>query len=92
MIRNAGVLTISVVMIAMKCSLALAQSPVPSILEVDIENVVEYQNDISDPSKFGINPNVTPSSGIMEFGPATVIGDIVAVNGHPPKDTFVGRP
>jgi hypothetical protein len=50
MIRNGGVLTISVVMIAMKCSLALAQSPVPSILEVDIENVVEYQNDISDPS------------------------------------------
>jgi hypothetical protein len=53
MIRNAGVLTISVVMIAMKCSLALAQLPAPSILEVDIENVVEYQNDISDPSKFG---------------------------------------
>jgi len=51
-VRNA----VSVVMIAMKCSLALGQSPVPAILEIDIENVVEYQSDISDPSDFGINP------------------------------------
>ena len=77
----------------MYCSLALGQAPPPTILEVDIENVVEYQQDITDVSKYGTNPNVTPSAGIIKsIGTAMVIGDIVAVNGQPAKGTFVGRP
>jgi uncharacterized protein (TIGR03437 family) len=74
------------------CNLALGQAPPSAILEVDIENVVEYQEDLSDPSKFGTNPNVTPPGQFKKFGLATVIGDIVAVNGQPAKGTYVARP
>src|SRR5690242_17641224 len=64
----------------------------PAILELDIENVVEYQPDISDPSKFGTNPDITPSAGTLKLRPAIVLGDIVAVNRQPAKGTFVGMP
>ena len=50
----------TVLLVAAYCSLARGQSPPPTILEIDIENVVEYVNDISDPSKVATNPNVTP--------------------------------
>jgi len=92
MIRKAETFAIPVLLSAVCCSLALGQTPLMTVLEVDIENVIEYQSDISDPSKFGTNPDVTPSAGIMKFGAATVLGDIVAVNGQPARGTFVGRP
>jgi uncharacterized protein (TIGR03437 family) len=77
--------------VAACCQSALAQVLAPTVLEIDIENVVEYQVDTLDTSKFGTNPNITPSAGVMRLG-ATAIGDIVAVNGEPAKGTFVGRP
>ena len=75
--RNLKAVVITAVCAAACCHSALAQGLLPTILEVDIENLVEYQNDISDPSRFGTNPNITPSAGIPEFGSATVLGDIV---------------
>ena len=69
-----------------------AFAQVPTVLEIDIENIVEYQTDTMDASRYATNPKITPSAGILRFGPAIVIGDIVAVNGEPVKGTFVGRP
>ena len=60
MIQKAETFAMTVLLIAACCSLALGQVLPPTILEIDIENVVEYQNDISDLSKVATNPNITP--------------------------------
>ena len=92
MIRKAAAAAITILLGAVHGSLALGQQPPPSILTVDVENAVEYQGDISDPSKFGTNPNVTPSAGARVFSVEVAFGDIVAVNGRPAKGVYVGRP
>ena len=94
MIRKAATIAMTVLLAAVTCSLALGQAPPPTILEIDAENIVEYQNDItvlSDPSKIATNPNVTPAVPPRNFLWAVLIGDIVAVNGQPAKGTFVAR-
>ena len=83
--KQSGVLSADVF-----CKLALGQATPPAILEIDIENFVEYQGDISDLTKIATNPNVTPASRPRNFFPATILGDIVAVNGQPAKGTIVG--
>src|SRR5215467_12670161 len=69
---------------------ALGQAP-PTILTIDVANLVEYQADIYDPSKWGSNPNITPSAGAREFGVVTLLADIVAVNGKPASGLYAGR-
>jgi hypothetical protein len=73
------------------CNLTFAQPPRPTILVIDLENFVEYQADIFDVSKFATNPNETPSVGFRNFSVATVLGDIVAVNGQPVKGLYAAR-
>jgi hypothetical protein len=73
-------------------NLASGQAPPPSVLIIDVANVVEYQNDVSDPSKFGTNPSITPPAPIRTFETVMGIGDIVAVNGQPAKGVYVSRP
>ena len=73
------------------CCLVYGQTAAPTILVIDVDNNVEYQEDISDPSKFATNPAITPSATPRNFYVATIIGDIVAVNGQPAKGTYVGR-
>jgi uncharacterized protein (TIGR03437 family) len=84
-----------VFLVAVCQNLALGQAT-PSILEIDVANLVEYQDDISDVSKMATNPNVTTSAVNSPVGPhnffvATVLGDIVAVNGQPVKGTYAAR-
>ena len=75
---------------AAACSqLSLAQVPPPTILQIDVENVVQYQVDTSDLSKFATNPNVTTAVQPKNFNPAVVHADIVAVNGQPAKGTLL---
>ena len=86
---------IGVFLVAVCQSLVLGQAT-PSILEIDVANLVEYQADISDVSKMATNPNVSPSAVNSALGPhnffvATVLGDIVAVNGQPVKGTYAAR-
>jgi hypothetical protein len=92
MIRNAETIAMTVLLIGVHCPQALGQQPPPSILTIDVENVVEYQGDTSDPSKFGKSPGITPSAGVGVFSVNVVFGDIVAVNGRPAKGVYVGRP
>src|SRR5579862_4461872 len=69
----------------------------PTTLVVELANVVEYQVDVSDLSKWGTNPNVTQGSIALGMGvgcvgvPVVAYGDIVSVNGEPARGAYVGR-
>lgn len=84
--------TVDIALIAIAaCRLASAQQPPSTTLTVDLGNVIEYQEDIYDPVKFARNGDITPSLGFANFGVATLIGDIVAINGQPAKGLYAGR-
>ena len=65
-----------------------AQTPPPTVLQLDIDNVVIYIQDVFDVSKFATSPNITPAAAQPTFSYLTGIGDIVAVNGQPAKGTW----
>src|SRR5262249_29949872 len=95
MIRRGNVIITVIPLAVAACYLASAQQPLTTTLTIDLGNVMEYQEDIYDPVKFARIPNVTPSlgfgAGIANFGVATLLGDIVAVNGQPAKGLYAGR-
>src|SRR5438874_291758 len=66
----------------------LAQIVPPSILQVDVENLVSYFEDTSDLSKFATDPNLTTVVQPKNFHFRVSIADIVAVNGQPAKGTM----
>ena len=90
MTRLATAMAAAVLFAAGNGCLALGQAPV-TILTIDVANLVEYQADIYDPSKWGSNPNVTPWAGAREFDVVTILADIVAVNGKPAKGLYAGQ-
>jgi len=92
MIRKVETMAMLGLLASVNSTLALAQQSPTNILTIDVANVVEYQGDISDPSKFGTSPKITPSAGVGAFSVNVVFGDIVAVNGEPAKGVYVGRP
>jgi uncharacterized protein (TIGR03437 family) len=69
----------------------------PATLLVELENVVEYQVDTSDLSKWGTNPNITQGGIAQGMGvgcagvPIIGYGDIVPVNGQPARGTYAVR-
>ena len=69
----------------------------PATLVVELENVVEYQVDTTDLSKWGTNPNITQGSVAQRKGvgcagvPIIGYGDIVSVNGQPARGTYAER-
>jgi hypothetical protein len=69
----------------------LPQTPPPSVLEVEVENAVQYFEDTSDPSKLATDPNATTPTLPKNFFPALFMADIVAVNGQPAKGIFIRR-
>jgi hypothetical protein len=92
MIRRLEFIAITILWLGLRGSAVFGQEPPPTILTIAVENVVEYQGDISDPTRFGTSPGITPSNGISTFAVALVLGDIVSVNGQPAKGVYVGRP
>lgn len=89
MARNAT--TLFILFLAVYCSPARGQAPATRLL-VELQNVVEYQVDTYDLSKFGTNPNVTKGGSTAGLGPLIVsVGDIVAVNGDPAKGTYISQ-
>ena len=70
--------------------IGFAQSAPPVILQVDIENMVQYLGDIFDPSKLATVPTPTTPT-VSNFETLLLIADIVAVNGMPAKGTWVAR-
>jgi hypothetical protein len=68
----------------------LAQVPPTAILEIDLDNKVQYHEDVSfDPSKFATVAGVTTVTRPLNFGKFVSIADIVAVNGQPAKGIAV---
>ena len=68
---------------------SLAQVAPATILEIDLENRVQYLGDISDVSKLASDTNVTTPLPSRNFVPVLIMADIVAVNGQPAMGTSV---
>jgi hypothetical protein len=69
-----------------------AQAPPTTILTVEMENVVQYQESFANPQKNGTSTtieaqNTTPAT----FFPGTFIADIAAINGRKVKGATVAR-
>jgi len=64
---------------------------IPSILEIKIENQVDYMDDAGDPAVFATDDGAPGQAAIRNFAVVTLIGDITSVNGHPAKGTYVSR-
>ena len=79
---------VTVILIAFGCRAVYGQGSPSVILAVDLENFVQYVEDISDVSKFATNPSITPAIAPRNFNFQLQIGDIVAVNGQPAQGTF----
>jgi uncharacterized protein (TIGR03437 family) len=73
------------------CQLVLAQSVPASLLQIELQNVVRYNEDLSDLNKFATSPVTTPPTLARNFYEVFLIGDIVAVNGSPAKSTYTSR-
>jgi hypothetical protein len=67
-------------------------SPAPVVLKIQIENFVNYYNDVTDWTKLAKNPNATPTSGSTpNFAQSLDVADITSVNGDPAKGVFTER-
>jgi hypothetical protein len=81
---------------AVHCIRASGQEPAAT-LSIELQNVVEYQVDTSDLSKWGTNPNSTSGKILQGTGvgcsgvPVYAYGDIVSVNGEIVRGTYFGR-
>jgi hypothetical protein len=81
---------LTIVLYAVWCSqLGLAQVAPHTILNVNVENIVVYYEDVSDASTFATNPNVKVAAVSRNFQTSVLIGDIVSVNGQPAKGVTV---
>lgn len=86
---------VSIIFVALCGYPARGQAP-PAVIKVEVRNLVFYEIDTADSSKFGVNPDITLSalsctapSFQGHLGNRTVaLGDIVAVNGQPAKGTY----
>ncbi len=91
-----GALPLSILIAAGYANPARGQAT-PTALVVELQNVVEYQIDTTDLSKWGTNPNITEGSIAQGKGvgcagmPIIGYGDIVSVNGQPAKGTYAVR-
>src|ERR1700730_2734629 len=82
--------TVTALFIAAFVGTGFGQTPA-TILSVDLENIVIYQQDTGDAAKFATNPNIVTPPPILNFVPVIWLADIVAVNGKPAKGTYTVR-
>jgi hypothetical protein len=68
-----------------------AQAPGAVQLRIDIEKTVNYYRDITDYSKFAVDPGPKGVAPSMNFSGGVSLADIVAVNGEPVKGTAFGQ-
>jgi hypothetical protein len=71
------------------CVVLRAQAPPPAVLQIEVENLVQYQEDNQDPAKYATDPNLAAAVVPRNFNAAVAIGDIVSVNGQPCKGTLI---
>lgn len=76
---------------ALLCQRAEAQAP-PTVLSIQVENFVNYYNDVTDWSKLAtIASQTTLSGSVPNFAISLDVADIVSVNGQPVKGVFTER-
>lgn len=81
---------------AVYCIPSRGQAPAAT-LYIELQNVVEYQVDTSDLSKYGTDPNITQGKIAKGLGvgcagvPIVGYADIVSVNGQPARGTYAVR-
>ena len=92
MIRSLQYIAFTMFWLCSYVNSAFGQAPPPTTLTIEVANVVEYQGDIYDPTKFASGPGITPSTYGLVFSINEVFGDIVSVNGQPATGVYVGRP
>lgn len=63
----------------------------PTVLELDVENIVSYASDLFDASKFATDQNLTTAAPVRNFRFVMAVGDIVLVNGKPARGSLVAR-
>ncbi len=69
----------------------VAQAAPASVLQVDIQNVVFYNYDTYDYTKFAADPANTNGLTMKSFAMHIAVGDVVAINGELAKGTFLLR-
>jgi hypothetical protein len=68
------------------------QAPQTTTLQIQVENFVNYYNDVTDWTKLASNPNLTTlTASVPNFAISIDIADIVSVNGEPVKGMFTER-
>jgi hypothetical protein len=71
---------------------AQATPPPATVLKIQIQNFVNYNNDVTDWSKLAKDPNQTALAGSTpNFAQSIDVADIVSVNGVPVKGVFTER-
>lgn len=63
----------------------------PVVLTIEINNVVFYRGDVTDPAKMARDPGVTTPGPSRAFQYSAAVSDIVAVNGKPVKGLLTSR-
>jgi hypothetical protein len=69
-----------------------AQTAPPVVVRIDVENIVAYNEDVSDVSKLAADPAATTAAVRRTFEKTIVLGDVVAVNGAAVKGTLILNP
>jgi hypothetical protein len=88
MTRKASIVALIVLVSGVYCDPVLGQAPPPTVLQIDFENNVQYNQDTFDLSKLATDPGVTIAASARNFVSNVVIADIVAVNDQPAKGIF----
>lgn len=82
----------SLVLTAMQGSAAFAQTPQATILNIEMQNVVQYNENFANLQKNGTSSAMeSPITAPVTFYPGTFVADIVAINGAKSKGTTVTR-
>ena len=91
MFRTRFILVVATLFVGHR-DVALGQTSSPTILTIDLTNFVEYRQDLADPARFATDTSVTTAVTPRNFFTATMLADIVAVNGQPAKGLYMGIP
>ena len=76
------------ILVATSSVVCLGQDVPSTMLFVEFENNVQYNQDTADYSKLATDPSATTAATSKNFQSNIVIADIVAVNGQPAKGVF----
>src|SRR5258708_4880596 len=79
---------IMIALSALTCrEVALGQTAPGSIIEIDVDNFVCYNGDVTDYARYATDPNITTRLPARNFANFRCFSDVVAVNGRPAKGT-----